>query len=416
MELYNEITPTDFGGNDGFPEFGASNYWGEGGTSTVTYDWVGYGPDYIPPPGPATHTWNADSNGNWSLATNWTGGEPNAVGAAASFLGAITAARTITVDGPKTVGSLTFNNANRYTLAGPGPLTIDSATASAIEVIAGSHTISAPVSLADNTVFTVGPAASNLSITGALSAGGVTLTKAGAGTLTLNNVRAAGLSVNGGTVAIAPNAGAPALSTSVLNTLTIAGANDAWTAKLDLANNDAVLQSTAATKAADFARLYNQTRQGFNNGTWTGLGITSTSAAGNTSTDTGIAVVDNALLGLTTFSGQTVTANSILMKYTYYGDIDQNGQVDADDLTVFASNFGKIFIEGATQIDGDIDFNGAVNADDLTVFANNFNKGVGNPLAVAAVQAVPEPATWALALLAAAAVVIGTRIHRRSPM
>lgn len=77
--------------------------------------------------------WNVDANGNWSLASNWTGGEPNAVGAAANFLGAITAARTITVDGPKTVGSLTFNNAASCTLAGPGPLQIDSAAASAIE-------------------------------------------------------------------------------------------------------------------------------------------------------------------------------------------------------------------------------------------------------------------------------------------
>jgi hypothetical protein len=84
------------------------------------------------------------------------------------------------------------------------------------------------------------------------------------------------------------------------------------------------------------------------------------------------------------------------LKYTYYGDIDQNGQVDADDLTVFASNFGRA--SGATQIDGDIDFNGTVDADDLTVFANNFNKGVGNPLANGGIHAVPEPAALALIL------------------
>ena len=106
---------------------------------------------------------------------------------------------------------------------------------------------------------------------------------------------------------------------------------------------------------------------------------------------------------MTSFGGQAVTADSILLRYTYYGDVDQNGQVDADDLTVFASNFGRT--SGATQIDGDIDFNGAVNADDLTVFANNFNKGVGNPLAVAAanVQAVPEPATGVLLAIGVAA-------------
>jgi hypothetical protein len=48
-ELYNAVTPTDYFG-DGYPEFGASNYWAEGGTSSVTYDWVGYGPGYVPEP------------------------------------------------------------------------------------------------------------------------------------------------------------------------------------------------------------------------------------------------------------------------------------------------------------------------------------------------------------------------------
>jgi hypothetical protein len=48
VELYNAVTATDWNGAVGYAEFGASNYWGEGGTSTVTYDWVGYGPGYIP--------------------------------------------------------------------------------------------------------------------------------------------------------------------------------------------------------------------------------------------------------------------------------------------------------------------------------------------------------------------------------
>jgi len=47
-ELYNEVTEADHEG-DGYPEFGASNYWGEGGISVVTFDWVGYGVGFIPP-------------------------------------------------------------------------------------------------------------------------------------------------------------------------------------------------------------------------------------------------------------------------------------------------------------------------------------------------------------------------------
>jgi hypothetical protein len=108
---------------------------------------VRYRMDFVLAPLPAL-AWNLDANGNWSTAANWTGGEPNGVGAAASFLGAISAARTVTIDGPKTVGNLTFDNAQSYTLAGPGPLTINSNDAAMIDVVNGSHTISAPLSIA----------------------------------------------------------------------------------------------------------------------------------------------------------------------------------------------------------------------------------------------------------------------------
>jgi hypothetical protein len=353
---------------------------------------------------PRPGSWNVDVSGNWSVVDNWTDGVPNAVGANAILGSIITEPRTVTLDAPITVGRLEIENSNAYTIAGQNPLTLDVTSGDAvINAANGSHTISAPVVLADNTVVTVTPGAGRLSLTGALTADGKSVTKVGAGTLTLNNLRAAALSVNGGTVAIAANGGND--GASVLSALSITGATDAWTAKLDLANNDAIVHSTAANKAADFGRLYNQLKQGFNSGAWTGLGITSATAAANASADTGLAVVDNALLGLSNFSGQTVTADSIVLKYTYYGDIDQNGQVDADDLTVFAGNFGRT--TGATQVDGDIDFNGRVDADDLTVFANNFNKGVGGPLVAASVQAVPEPGTWALLIVAS--VVISLR-------
>jgi hypothetical protein len=359
------------------------------------------------PLGPPTPTWNVDASGNWSLASNWSGGVPNAVGAKAVFGGAITLNRTITVDTPITVGQIDFSDANFYTLAGPNSLTLDATSGEAqLNVLSGSHAISAPLTLADNTVITVTPAASKFSITGPLNANGRTLTKAGSGGLTLNNLRGAGLSINGGAVAIAP--AGTAAGTSVLDALSIAGVSGAWIAKLDMHDNDAVLQSSAASKAAYFTRLYNQVKQGFNRGNWQGLGITSATAAMNLNADTGLALVDNEVLGATTFSGQPVNADSILLKYTYYGDIDQNGQVDADDLTVFANSFGRT--AGATQIDGDIDFNGAVDADDLTVFANNFNKGVGNPLANGDVQAVPEPSGIALVGIAVATLIwIGMR-------
>jgi hypothetical protein len=56
-------------------------------------------------------TWNANASGNWGGASNWAnGGVPNGVGATADFRYAITAARTVTVDAPRTVGALDFDS------------------------------------------------------------------------------------------------------------------------------------------------------------------------------------------------------------------------------------------------------------------------------------------------------------------
>jgi len=175
--------------------------------------------------------------------------------------------------------------------------------------------------------------------------------------------------------------------TSVLNNLSIAA-----TAALDLADNDLVLKPTAANKPALLSTLYDRLKSGYAGGAWIGSGLISSAAQSNP--DTTLALVDNAVLGLTHFSGELVDANSLLLKYTYYGDIDQNGAVDADDLTVFANNFGRT--SGATQVDGDIDFNGTVDADDLTVFANNFGKGAGVPLAASpsVVISLPVESLW----------------------
>src|SRR3954471_1920074 len=93
-------------------------------------------------------SWKNDADGAWSNAANWNGAVPNAVGAAASFGTIITANRTVTVDSPQTVGTISFVNTHSYTLAGSSTLTLDvSSGQAAIDVLSGSHTISAPVTL-----------------------------------------------------------------------------------------------------------------------------------------------------------------------------------------------------------------------------------------------------------------------------
>ncbi|HWP40403.1 MAG TPA: hypothetical protein VNL70_05710, partial [Tepidisphaeraceae bacterium] len=105
---------------------------------------------------PAAAQWNVNASGNWSNPANWSGGVPNAPGAVANFGSVISAPRTVTLDAPMTVGVINFDNANSYTISGTSTLTIDAASGNgAINVLSGSHSIAAPIQLADNTTVAV---------------------------------------------------------------------------------------------------------------------------------------------------------------------------------------------------------------------------------------------------------------------
>jgi len=180
--------------------------------------------------------------------------------------------------------------------------------------------------------------------------------------LTASRLRAGALTLGDGSrVTILPGGVQPSVLTSL---------NLGTSGTLDLNDNDLAIKTTAANKRAVFDALYERLASGFARGAWNGRGLISSAA--RTNPDMTISIVDNAVLGASDFSGEPVDANTILVKYTVFGDLDHNGRVDADDLTIFANNFGRSF--GATQVDGDVDFNGTVDGDDLTVFANNFGR------------------------------------------
>ncbi|MFL6515525.1 MAG: beta strand repeat-containing protein [Chthoniobacterales bacterium] len=99
--------------------------------------------------------WANDASGNWSVPSNWTSNvPPNAAGAAANFLGLINQPRTATVDGAYTVGTITFDNVNTYTVADDGVaghgLTMNNGGTAGISVLTGSHIITAPITLAND--------------------------------------------------------------------------------------------------------------------------------------------------------------------------------------------------------------------------------------------------------------------------
>ena len=60
-------------------------------------------------PGPSEPTiWASAVNGNWRDATKWTNGVPNAVGAGAELSASTTAALTVTLDTPVTLGGCSW--------------------------------------------------------------------------------------------------------------------------------------------------------------------------------------------------------------------------------------------------------------------------------------------------------------------
>ncbi|MFL6537420.1 MAG: autotransporter-associated beta strand repeat-containing protein, partial [Chthoniobacterales bacterium] len=177
--------------------------------------------------------WGNDASGNWSVSSNWTNNiSPNSVGAQANFLGLINQARTVTVDGAFTTGTMTFDNANSYTIAGDGfsshGITLSNNGAAVINVLNGSHTITAPMTLANDlnivtssgTSMTLGGAigetggARNVLVsgTGSVTMGGSAansftgLTTVDSGTLNLNKtggfdaIGSGGLQINAGAV------------------------------------------------------------------------------------------------------------------------------------------------------------------------------------------------------------------------
>src|SRR6185437_10087574 len=110
---------------------------------------------------------------------------------------------------------------------------------------------------------------------------------------------------------------------------------------LDLTNNKAVFTTTPAGtwSGGAYTGVSGKVQTGRNSGTWTGTGlITSESAAkaaGNFLTTLAVASaadIKHISGGQTaTFGGQTVHPTDALVMYTYNGDANMDGKVDADD-------------------------------------------------------------------------------------
>jgi hypothetical protein len=143
-------------------------------------------------------------------------------------------------------------------------------------------------------------------------------------------------------------------------------------AKLDLNDNDLLLDYTGASQLAGIQNLINAARNG---GDWLGNGITSSSARTNPSQNTTLGAMeasdyDSVYGSGALFGGSDPDSTAVLVKYTYYGDTDFNGFVDGDDYSRSDSGFNLGF---GGWLNGDFDGSGSVDGDDYSLLDLAFN-------------------------------------------
>jgi len=147
---------------------------------------------------------------------------------------------------------------------------------------------------------------------------------------------------------------------------------------LDLKNNDLIVQATSGTQAAVLAEVSGFARSALSGGSgvWRGSGLTSSAAAGDLRT--GLAIAANTAL-FTKFDGQEVNGDCVLVKYSWNGDANLDGVVNADDYFLVDNGF---LSQGKGYRNGDLNYDGVVNADDYFLIDGAF-LGQSGPLAVA---------------------------------
>jgi T5SS/PEP-CTERM-associated repeat protein len=175
-------------------------------------------------------TWGVDSDGNFSVGSNWIGGiAPGGIGDSATFSTLITAPRVVTVDVDTTLGNLKFDSPISYTIAGPNKLTLQASGSAAATITDfnahgnGAHTISAPLALASD-LNVVQNSSGTLRLSGALDDSAAhAITLSGSGTMEIKGAPSFGantpIAVNGGTLRFALTSGSPTVAIGVTVTV-----------------------------------------------------------------------------------------------------------------------------------------------------------------------------------------------------
>jgi subtilisin-like proprotein convertase family protein len=159
------------------------------------------------------------------------------------------------------------------------------------------------------------------------------------------------------------------------------------TGKLDLKDNDLLLDYTGSTPigswtGSGYTGVLGLVQSGRNGGGWAGNGIVTSQTQATTSNLTTLATAEGAQVfglgaGQTHLYGtETVDDTTVIIKYTYGGDANLDGKINVDDYTRIDFN---VPLATTAWFNGDFNYDGKINVDDYTIL--DFNVGIqGAPL------------------------------------
>jgi hypothetical protein len=142
---------------------------------------------------------------------------------------------------------------------------------------------------------------------------------------------------------------------------------------LDITNNALVIDYIGSSPV-DMVRtsvLSGRGGPGFGS-TWTGKGITSSTAAhanANEPETWSVGFAENAALPLgpySTFHGLSVNDTAVLVAFTRTGDANLDGRVNDDDVTILGATYSPGVVQPSWAL-GDFDYNGLIDDDDVTL-------------------------------------------------
>jgi autotransporter-associated beta strand protein len=315
---------------------------------------------------------------------------------------------------------------------------------------------------------TFNTASANLMLSGGLAMAGGTLTKTGSGSMTVAGPQAysapSALVVAAGSAALNSDAGPPAApyrlsvtasgtsslafgSTQHLASLTLAdsaaasvGLNGSRVilanalaigpaAKLDLGDNDLVLNYSGDSPLKTVEALIKAgggTKTNARDFDWNGAsGITTSAITGADKAQKSLGLRDNGYplinrAPMTEVDGVAVSADCVVVKYTWIGDMDLDGKVTVNDYLEFLQYYAAPPpAENISWMTGDFNYDGLINVNDYLLLLGGYDAQTG-PLAadeqvMMSFALAPEPATLAMLALGAGLVLRRRRAVSSAP-